>query len=540
MRRGAGGEGEAYSPSALPPLSVFPESKLSPGDPRTPDHRTKEEMLEELRHIQASNELMYGLPHRYGWKWYPWAREFYESRNKQNFLCAANQISKSSSQIRKVIEWATNQELWPQLWERPPSQFWYLYPSQDVVNLEFELKWEREFLPRGKYKADPVYGWEAIKERQDVKGVRFKSGVVVVFKTYSQSASRLQTGTVDAVFCDEELPELLYDELVMRLNATNGYFHMVFTATLGQDLWRRTMEPRDTEEEAFPTAAKWTISLYEAMFYEDKTPSLWTEERISGVKAKCKSHAEVQKRVYGRFVLESGRKYPTFDAKKHMAAPSGKPPENWLVFAGVDLGSGGAKNHPSAIVFLAVRPDRRKGRIFLGWRGDGVETTDSDVVQKYLDLKNEWGIRITRRMYDSSARDFGLIAVRMHEPFEKAERSHEIGEGLINTLFRNDMLSIDETEELGKLATELSCLLDQTDKKKAKDDFCDALRYAVTAAAWDLSGIVGLASDVKLHKEPELTPLQEEIRARRAGMDGAGKTTNEVEEELEEWNSAYG
>lgn len=40
-------------------------------------------------------ELRQDLPHLYGWKFYPWAREFFESRNRMNLLCAANQIGKA-------------------------------------------------------------------------------------------------------------------------------------------------------------------------------------------------------------------------------------------------------------------------------------------------------------------------------------------------------------------------------------------------------------------------------------------------------------
>jgi phage terminase large subunit-like protein len=94
------------------------------------------------------------------------------------------------------------------------------------------------FLPRGKFKDDPVYGWKEEKKQGDIVAIHFNSGVHIFFKTYSQNAEDLQSGTCDAIFCDEELPEELY-ELIARLNATDGYIHMVFTATLGQDFWRR-------------------------------------------------------------------------------------------------------------------------------------------------------------------------------------------------------------------------------------------------------------------------------------------------------------
>jgi len=515
--------------------------KMAMGEEPIPSYESLQKMQEELALQERKNEMLYGLPFLYGWKFYPWAREFFESRNKQNFLCAANQISKSSTQIRKAIHWATDQSLWPQLWMRKPSQFWYLYPSQEVVNIEFKLKWEREFLPRGAFKNDPVYGWRELKDRGNIIGIEFNSGVFLFFKTYTKDVQHLQTGTCDAIFCDEELPVDLYDELIMRLNATDGYFHMVFTATIGQDLWRRCMEPDEKEEEAFPTAAKWTVSLYEAMLYDDGTRSHWTEERIAAVKAKCKSHLEVLKRVYGRFIILEGRKYPTFDATKHTRAPHPLP-ASWSVYCGVDSGSGGETGHPAAICFVAVSPDYRQGRVFLGWRGDKIQTTDGDVVEKYLDLKNLHRVKQEAgRVYDHASKDFDIISTRMGHPFQKANKSHEYGEGVLNTLFKNNMLLIYEDHELAKLARELATLREGQSKKHAKDDFIDALRYAVAAVPWDFSGILGEPADYIEKPEEVLTPLQKEIRERREAFEKSQEDAEQnLEDEFSEWNEAYG
>lgn len=512
---------------------------LAPPSAPAPDYL---KIQEEIALLEAQNKLIYGLPHLHGWKWYDWAREFFESREKANFLCAANQISKSSTQIRKAIHWATAKDLWPQLWQRAPSQFWYLYPSQEVVNAEFALKWEREFLPRGTYKDDAQYGWKVIKDGSDVKGIKFNSGVYLFFKTYTKNVQHLQTGTCDAIFCDEELPVDLYDELVMRLNATDGYFHMVFTATLGQDLWRRTMEPDEHEEEVFPTAKKWTISLYQAMNYEDGSPSHWTAAKIAAVRAKCKSHLEVLKRVYGRFIIIEGRKYPTFDATRHVQAWH-PIPDSWLVYGGVDCGSGGKENHPAAIVFVAVRPDMRAARAFIGWRGDGEVTTNGDIVEKYLALEKQYKLHVTARYYDHAAKDFDTISTRMSQPFQKADKAHERGESLLNTLFKYDMLLIyeDPDGELAKLAQELSTLREGQSKKHAKDDFIDALRYALSQVPFDFTGVLGLPSELEENPETPMTEEERQIAERKAGFTKESEDEQaRVDYEIAEANEAYG
>ena len=103
--------------------------------------KTPEELLELIELKEAELELKRGLPHLYGYPWYSWALDFFESREKLNFLCAANQISKSSTQIRKCIDWATAQEKWQDLWPaatEKPNQFWYLYPTANQASIEIK------------------------------------------------------------------------------------------------------------------------------------------------------------------------------------------------------------------------------------------------------------------------------------------------------------------------------------------------------------------------------------------------------------------
>lgn len=496
-----------------------------------------QKMQEEIALLEKKTELMHGLPFLHGWKFYPWAREFFESVNKLNLLCAANQISKSSTQIRKCIDWATDKEKWPRLWARKPTQFWYLYPSQEVVDIEFKLKWS-QFLPRGRFKEDPVYGWKELRDSGHTVGIEFFSGVFVFFKTYTKNISHLQSGTCDSIFTDEELPLNIYDELIMRLNATDGYFHMVFTATLGQDFWRQVMEPKESEDELLPTAAKWTVSLYEALFYEDGTRSHWTEERISAIIAKCKSQAEVNKRVFGRFVVTEGRKYPTFDASKHMKEKH-PIPHDWNVYCGVDPGSGGEEGHPAAIAFIAVRPDYRAARLVSCWRGDKIETTNSMIVLQYREMKEKIKLNHIAAYYDWANKDLEITARGLGETFLKAEKSHEKGEGILNVLFKHDMLFFYTDEESAKAASEFSVLRENTPKRKAKDDLIDAIRYACSNIPFDFSWIVGMASEIVDTPEKPMNHSEREVAERRKAFEETDVEYQRVQDEFDEWNERY-
>ncbi len=515
-------------PGGLLPAPV-PELVLSPAQAQR-----------RIKELEESIRLKEGLPHKFGWKWYPWARVWSESRNKVALLCAANQISKSSTQIRTAIEWATSKELWDELWAKPPKQFWYLYPTKTQINNEWATKW-CEFMPAGEFENSPEFGWKVEKSRGDVIAIHFNSGVHIYFKSYAQETEALQTGTVDALFADEELPMEHYDELKMRLSASNGYFRQVFTATLGQDFWRRAMEPGPEEKEECVGALKMTVSLYDAMTYEDGSPTIWTEEAIARVRANCSSEQEVLKRVYGKFIVLGGRVIEAFDIKRHVKKHHSIPP-SWNWYAGVDPGSGGDDGHPAGIVFVAVSPDFRQARVPLCWRGDKIQTSNGDVLEKYVAMKKEHKITVTQAAYDWASKDFEIMATRNGQPFTKAEKSHEIGEQTVGTLFKNDALFLYENAETMKLAGELATLKRETAKKNRKDNLYDPLRYALNLIPFDWSFITRQPSE---YEEPppeaKLSDMAAQINERRKMFDQPIDQDFQlkIEQEISDANEEY-
>lgn len=516
------------------------------------------EALEQkkLELLQDQQRMRFELPHLYGWKNYPWMREFLETTNRTAFITAANQIGKSSVQIRKVIDWATNVDIWGRLWPgRTPRVFWYLYPSKQVATAEFDTKWVPDFMPRGTMKDSPIYGWkEHRNSKKEIEYVRFNSGVTLYFKTYSQDASDLQSSSVHYVACDEELPFGLWGEINFRRNAVDGYFSMVFTATLGQEEWRLTMEPKVGERSTFPHAWKKQISLFDCRYFEDETRSHWSDVKIEETIAMCGTEAEVLKRVYGKFIADSGRKFPSFERLKNVIPAHGIP-HDWLHMVGVDIGSGSKsagnkkKNHPSTISFLAVKPDYSYGVIYRHWRSDrdghGGEVQDdrvtaSDVANEYIRLAGHRPI--TRKFYDYHAVDFRTVTDRMNLGFEKAEKGQEIGESVLNTLFKNEMLKIFDTPDCEPIANEFLSLQKATDKRNAKDDSIDSVRYVVTKVMWDFSKIKLGLPEYRPPTDDEMTPWEKasiERNEHREHMFKKGSSddfNNGIQEALESWS----
>jgi hypothetical protein len=492
-------------------------------------------------------ELRDDLPHLYGWGWYPWAKEFFESRNRMNLLCAANQIGKSSVAIRKNIEWACNKKLWGELWETPPKQFWYFYPSDEVATIEVEKKWVPEFLPRGDMKNHEWYGWDIEYKSGDVSAIHFRSGVSIFFKSYGQKTLNLQTATVHMITADEEMPEEHINELLARLRSNRGYFNQVFTATRGLQVWYRAMECVGTSEEMFATAWKRSVSMRDCMYYEDGTPTKWTPERIAEAESYCTSKSEILKRIDGRFVKDEGRKYVSFDPDTCTYLPTDPIPTNWRYYAGVDIGSGGRGRSAGAIVIVAVSPELDKGKVIRTWRGDYEETTAKDILEKYKEIKK--GLVITQACYDYQSREFGLIASRSGEPFLPADKERDSGTQIMNTLFQSRALTIAHGEyDNQKLVTELMSVPTGDKNRKYQDDLTDALRYVVKLIPWDFPRI---SPNLKMEEERDEVPKAEwsaqeyqawEIRQRRGEMQDDIKRDewHNFSQEIDAWNEAYG
>jgi hypothetical protein len=193
--------------------------------------------------------------------------------------------------------------------------------------------------------------------------------------------------------------------------------------------------------------------------------------------------------------------------------------------------------HPSACVFIAVSPDFTIGRVIRGRRADGVLTTAKDLLDIYRETRG--GLQMTAQVYDYHCVDFHTYATQAKEPFQKAEKSHELGVPTMNNLFKLKVLQIfDEDPELEKLITELLSVQTITPKNKAKDDFVDALRYTVMAIPWNWAVIDEMKFNEEESKKepakPEVFSEREMLRLQFLGLDQSSEFG--VDDSISEWN----
>lgn len=508
--------------------------------------KTNEELTLELKELEELVKYKEGLPHLLGQKFYPWARRVWDSNKREIFLCSANQVGKSSIAIRKNIRLATDPNLWPKYWPdllpgTKPNLFWYFYPTMPVAHTEYETKWEPLFLPRGEFRKHPIFGWEPEFEKGLISKIRFNSGVQIQFKSYSMKIKDLQTASVYHISADEEMPVEFLPEISARTNSTDGHFLMVFTATLGQIHWKQTMEPATKSDEKHPDALKIQVSLFDSQFFDDGMPSQWTSAKIKRAIANCPTEAEIQRRIYGRFVKAAGLLYEAFTHEKNLCDPH-PIPTDWINFGGVDIGSGGQSGHPAAMVIIATSPDFKQGRVFRAWRGDGIPTASSDIIDQFRELKK--GLTLANQSYDFASADFFTVASRMGEPFAPANKKREAGIGLLNTLFKTGMLKVFRDDpELEKLVTELSSLGVDENKRKALDDLADALRYTAIAIPWNFEDVQNTLSVEKALEIQAAPPRQKtDNEERRDWFMGKYQDPNEdtIEQEIDFWNQSSG
>jgi hypothetical protein len=278
--------------------------------------------------------------------------------------------------------------------------------------------------------------------------------------------------------------------------------------------------------------------MYDCLEYEDGSPTPWTRGKIAAIEANCSSDTEIARRVHGMFITETGRDFPHFDSTRHYT-PVKDIPQTWLWYSGTDIGSGGKTGHPAAVLFLAVRTDYRFGYVVRSWRGDGVDTTSSDILKKFRELRGNK--RCVAQAYDWAGKDFGLTVTRENESFHRANKDHNFGMDLVNTLFQNDMLLIFDTGENRKLGLELTTNMKKTPKRHKKDDLCDALRYCAGLVPWHIDVADGpteeeIVSHIRADADARLSERERRLKEFKEGFKGDNDGDRALEDEIDFWN----
>lgn len=165
--------------------------------------------------------------------------------------------------------------------------------------------------------------------------VRHKTGGIsrIGFKSYDQGRIRWQGSTIDFVWMDEEPPDDIYSEAMVRTQVKKGFIMMTFTPLLGMS---KVVERYLKEKPEGSVVIKMGIN--DALHYT-------AEERRVIIASYPES--ERKARAEGDPVLGSGKVFP-IDFANLIEQPI-QIPDYWPRICGLDIGW----DHPTAAVWLA-------------------------------------------------------------------------------------------------------------------------------------------------------------------------------------------
>lgn len=163
---------------------------------------------------------------------------------------------------------------------------------------------------------------------------------VIGFKSCDQGRERFQGSSLDFVWFDEEPPEDIYDECLMRVLDRNGDIFGTMTPLKGLTF---------IHDEIYLNVSNSKEIWCEFMEWADN-PFL-SEEAISSLTASL-TESQIESRRYGRFKSESGLVYPEFDENLHVIEPFNVPPD-WQDTLSIDPGL----NNPLSCHWYAVDYD---------------------------------------------------------------------------------------------------------------------------------------------------------------------------------------
>ncbi len=163
---------------------------------------------------------------------------------------------------------------------------------------------------------------------------------VIGFKSCDQGRERFQGSSLDFVWFDEEPPEDIYDECLMRVLDRNGDIFGTMTPLKGLTF---------IYDEIYLNVSNSKEIWCEFMEWADN-PFL-SQDAINALTASL-TESQIESRRYGRFKSESGLVYPEFDENVHVIEPFNIPPE-WQDTISIDPGL----NNPLSAHWYAVDYD---------------------------------------------------------------------------------------------------------------------------------------------------------------------------------------
>lgn len=268
--------------------------------------------------------------------------DFHKSPKRVRFVFGGNRTGKTECGAVECVYLARG--IHPFRENKPKTDGWVVSLStrvqKDVAQKKvlsyLDPKWIVGIVMSSGSQVNPENG---IIERILVRNV---SGEIstIGFKSVEEGRDKFQGASLDYVWFDEEPPESIYTECVMRVLDKKGDIFCTMTPLLGKTF---------VYDKIYLNLAGDSEVYYSFFSWEDN-PFL-SEDEIVRLKSVL-SEEELETRQFGRFVINDGSLvYPEFDEFLNVVEPFSVPPE-WQEIISIDPGL----NNPLSVHWYAVDP----------------------------------------------------------------------------------------------------------------------------------------------------------------------------------------
>lgn len=258
---------------------------------------------------------------------------FHQSQSESRWCIAGNQSGKTTCGAREASYHATG--LHPYRHVSEPSIGWVITLDRTFAN-DVLLPVVLHFLPS-----------QLVKKvtRGDAIRIDLQNGSQIVFKTYGQGWDKFQGAKIHWAWFDEECPEAVYDETMVRLMAYKGSHWVTMTPLQGKTwIYKRIFSKRHEFSKADLEIFKWRTT-------DNTTLDARRVEKTFGRMDPKIRNA----RMDGDFVSLEGLIWPQFDERVHLVDEFKLEP-HWPIVVGMDYGY----RHPFSAVFVAVDETGRR------------------------------------------------------------------------------------------------------------------------------------------------------------------------------------
>lgn len=258
--------------------------------------KTLEQAVQELERRKREDPLsLVYKPHKY-------QLQVHKSRAPITIVLGGNRTGKTYAAVAEALLYALGRSTYAEVPDKP-NTVWYVVPTSSIYEDAIEPIFEQ------------LVPWQRVVH-YDKKYHRFKfdNGSTLTIKSSDQRQRRLVGAAVDFIVTDEPVPEVVFDELVIRTLSTGGRMLMVMTPVsekIDEWLW-----VRDKLYVPWQLGERKDIDIiHMPMVDQDGKPAVphLTQAQIKQVEQQYPDPETRAARMYGEFIVRGGLVFKGFD-----------------------------------------------------------------------------------------------------------------------------------------------------------------------------------------------------------------------------------